>query len=274
MATKLAPGQFYGQTRRSLEVAGLTFAESVYTANLDIPLHAHDNAFLYFVIEGEYEETCGRETRSGGPSALVFHPAGEPHANRWQGAGGRVFHVDISRARAEMIREHGPCLDRPADLRDGVAPWLARRLFREYGRPDGASSLALEGLALEILAELARRPLPAAGSTPPPWLRRARDLIHDRFAESLSIGEIAAAVGVHPVHLARAFRRQHGRTPGDYIRHLRIEFACRQLASSDIPMVQVALSAGFPAQSHFTKTFRRQMRMTPGEFRRHSRALD
>ena len=85
MATKLAPGQFYGQTRRSLEVAGLTFAESVYTANLDIPLHAHDNAFLYFVIEGEYEETCGRETRSGGPSALVFHPAGEPHANRWQG---------------------------------------------------------------------------------------------------------------------------------------------------------------------------------------------
>ena len=52
-----------------------------------------------------------------------------------------------------------------------------------------------------------------------------------------------------------------------------VDFACRQLATSDIPMVQVALSAGFPDQSHFTKTFRRQMRVTPGEFRRHFRAL-
>jgi AraC family transcriptional regulator len=274
MATKLAPGQFYGQTQRSLEVAGLTFAESVYAANLDIPLHAHANAFLYFVIEGGYEETCGRETRSGGPSALVFHPAGEPHANRWLDAGGRVFHIDISHSRADAIRGHGPCLDRPADLRGGVAPWLAGRLYREYRHPDGASSLAMEGLVLEILAELARHPLPAEGRRPPPWFRRARELIHDRFAEKLSLGEIAAAVGVHPVHLARAFRRQHGSTPGDYIRTLRVEFACRQLTTSDIPMVQVALSAGFPDQSHFTKAFRRQMQMTPGEFRRHFGALE
>jgi AraC family transcriptional regulator len=274
MATKLAPGQFYGQTMTSLEVAGFTFAESVYSANVDIPIHAHVNAFLYFVIEGGYEETCGREMRSGGPSALVFHPAGEPHANRWHDAGGRVFHIDISRSRADAIREHGPCLDRPADLRRGVAPWLARRLYGEYRRPDGASSLAMEGLVLEILAELARHPLPAAELRPPPWLRRARELIHDRFAENLSLGEIAAAVGVHPVHLARVFRRQHGCTPGDYIRNLRVEFACRQLATTDIPMVQIALSAGFPDQSLFTKTFRRQMRVTPGEYRRHFRALE
>ena len=274
MATKLAAGKFYGQTLRSLEVAGFTFAESVYSPNLEIPVHTHANAFLYFVIEGGYEEVCGRETRSGGPSALVYHPAGEPHANRWLDAGGRVFHIEISCDRAAAIRDHGACLDRPADVRGGVAPWLAGRLVNEYRRPDGASALAMEGMVLEILAELARHPLPAAGRTPPPWLRLTRELIHDRFAEKLSLGEIAGAVGVHPVHLARAFRRQHGCTPGEYTRRLRIEFACRQLASSDLPMVQVALAAGFSDQSHFTKAFRRQMRMTPGEFRRQSGALE
>ena len=274
MATRLAAGQFYGQTMRSLEVAGFTFAESVYSPNLEIPIHAHVNAFLYYVIQGGYEEICGRETRSGGPSALVFHPAGEPHANRWLDAGGRVLHIEISRDRAAAIREYGPCLDRPADVRGGVAPWLAGRLVKEYRRPDGASPLAIEGLVLEILAELARDPLPVAGRKPPPWLRQARELIHDRFAEKLSLGEIAAAVGVHPVHLARAFRRQHGCTPAEYLRRLRIEFTCQQLASSDMPMVQVALAAGFPDQSHFTKAFRRQMQMTPGEFRRHFGALE
>jgi AraC family transcriptional regulator len=274
MATKLAPGQFYGQTQTSLEVAGLTLAESVYPANLDIPDHAHVNAFLYFVVEGRYEETCGRETRSGGPSAMVFHPAGEPHANRWLDEGGRVFHIEISQSRADSIRGYGPCLDRPADLRGGVAPWLARRLYREYRDPDGVSSLAMEGLVLEILAELARHPLAVGGRRPPTWLRRARELIHDRFAEKLTVGEIAAAVGVHPVHLARAFRRQHGCNPADYIRTLRIECASRLLATSDVPIVQVALSAGFADQSLFTKAFRRRTRMTPGEFRRHFRALE
>jgi AraC family transcriptional regulator len=273
MATKLSPGKFFGRTQRSLEVAGLTFAESVYAANLSIPLHAHANAFLYFVIEGMYDETCGRETRSGGPSTLVFHPAEEPHANRWHETGGRVFHIDISRVRADAIREHGPSLDRPADFRAGVAPWLAGRLYREYCRPDGASSLAMEGLVLEIMAEVSRHRVPDAERTPPTWLRRACEILHDRFAEKLSLGEIATAVGVHPVHLARVFRRQHGCTPGDYIRTLRVEFACQQLATSDNPLVEIALSAGFPDQSSFTKTFRHQMGMTPGEYRRHFRAL-
>jgi AraC family transcriptional regulator len=272
MATKLSPGTFFGQTQTRLEFAGFTFAESRYAANADIPLHTHENAFLYFVIEGVYDETCGRETRTGGPSSLVFHPVGEAHANRWHDAGGRVFHIEISRARALAIREHGPRLDAPADFRGGLAPWLAGRLHREYCRPDGASKLAMEGLVLEIMAEVSRYRVPAAERPHPAWLCRARAMLHDRFAEKLSLGEIAAAVDVHPVHLARVFRRQLGCTLGDYIRQLRVEFASRQLASSDSPLVEIALSAGFPDQSHFTKTFRLQTGITPGEFRRQVRA--
>jgi AraC family transcriptional regulator len=97
-------------------------------------------------------------------------------------------------------------------------------------------------------------------------------LFHDRFTENISFDEVAAAVGMHPVHLAREFRRHFGCAPGEYIRRLRVEFACRRLASTDTPLIEVALSAGFADQSHFTRTFRRQMRMTPGEFRRRFRS--
>jgi AraC family transcriptional regulator len=272
MATKLSPGTFFGKTQSRLEVAGFTFAESLYAANFDIPMHSHENAFLYYVIDGIYDEACGRETRTGGPSSLVFHPVGEAHANRWHDTGGRVFHIDISQARALAFREHGACIDAPADFRGGLAPWLARRLHREFRRADDASTLAMEGLVLDIVAEVSRYRAPAAERRPPAWFVRARDLLHDRFAEKLSLGEIAAAVDVHPVHLARVFRRQHGCTLGDYVRRLRVEFACRQLESSDTRLVEIALWAGFPDQSHFTKTFRNQMGITPGEFRRQLRA--
>ena len=175
MAAKLSAGTFFGQTQSRLEVAGFTFAESFYAANFDIPMHTHENAFLYYVIAGAYDETCGRETKTGGPSSLVFHPVGEAHANRWHDTGGRVFHIEISRARALAIGDHGVSLDAPADLRGGSAPWLAGRLHREYCRADGPSTLAMEGLVLEIIAELSRDRAPDDERRPPPWLGRARD---------------------------------------------------------------------------------------------------
>jgi AraC family transcriptional regulator len=270
MAIKLPPGNFFGQTQRRIQVSGLTFAETVYESGpeLSIPVHAHEHAFFHFLIDGVCEEMYGRTVRTSGPSALAFHPAGEPHSNRWRSPGGRVFHIDISGTRAEAIREHAPFLDRPTEVLGGMGPWLAKRLYQEYRRLDNVSPLAMEGLTLEILAEASRDGAHALDRRPPRWLLQARELLHDRFSENLSLGEVAKAVGIHPVHLARAFRKQYGCTLGDYIRRLRVEFACRKLSASETPLAQIAILCGFSDQSHFTNSFRRQMRMTPGEFRR------
>jgi AraC family transcriptional regulator len=78
---------------------------------------------------------------------------------------------------------------------------------------------------------------------------------------------IAAAAGIHPVHLARVFRRHCGYTLGDYVRKLRVDFAARQLLATDEPLAGIAFAAGFSDQSHFTKVFKRQTGMTPADFR-------
>jgi AraC family transcriptional regulator len=272
MIARLPAGAFYGKTQSRVEAAGFTFVESAYAvgSQLHLPLHRHENAFLCFVIAGVCEESYGSSTRIVSPSSLVVHPAGEPHANRWGDAGGRVFHIDVSRARARALDETTLILSQPAAFQNGVIPWLARRLYTEYLRQDNVTLLAMEGLVLEILAEVCRHPVPSLGHRSPRWLLRVKELLHARFTEPLSLEEIASEVGVHPVHVSRVFRRQFECTLGDYLRKLRVEAACRQLARSDSPLIEVALAAGFSDQSHFTKTFRRIMRMTPGEFRRHS----
>ncbi len=166
-----------------------------------------------------------------------------------------------------MLR-HAPDLDRTIRHSSGLPNWLALRLYREFLRGDGASPLALEGLALELLAESSRHgPIPLDRETPR-WLLRVRDLLHSRFPDDLPLAAVAAEGGVHPAHLARAFRTHFGCTVGDYVRRLRVEDACLQLATSDAPLVAIALDSGFADQSHFAKTFRRQMGMTPGEYRR------
>jgi AraC family transcriptional regulator len=130
--------------------------------------------------------------------------------------------------------------------------------------------LAIEGLASELFA-CAARALDPREPRPPRWLTRAQEYVHARFREAPQLGEIARAVDVHPVRLARAFRSHHGVSIGRYVRRLRLDWAAVQLAATGVPLSVVALRAGFADQSHFTRAFRRQHGVTPQRYRSRAR---
>jgi AraC family transcriptional regulator len=266
MALKLAPGSFLGETIRSSVVSGFTFAESAYSPGARLPQHAHENAFFYLVLHGTCAESYGTRQRVSEPSTLVFHPAGETHSDCWR-EGGHCFHVEVSPALVERVRSCSPVLDRPTEFRGGLPVWIATRLYQELCRNDDLSPLAMEGLALELLVEGARRPATGRHHPPPHWLLQVRELIHERFAESLSLRDLAATVGVHPSHLARGFRQRFHCTIGEYTRKLRVDWSCRELSATDTPLVHLALAAGFTDQSHFSKTFKRLTGMSPAVYR-------
>jgi AraC family transcriptional regulator len=79
--------------------------------------------------------------------------------------------------------------------------------------------------------------------------------------------DVARRVGVHPVHLARTFRRVHQMTFAGYVRQVRIEFARRELTVSGAPLGDIAVAAGFCDQSHFSRLFKRYTGQTPAEYR-------
>ncbi|HLK55180.1 MAG TPA: AraC family transcriptional regulator, partial [Chthonomonadaceae bacterium] len=102
----------------------------------------------------------------------------------------------------------------------------------------------------------------------PAWLRQAREFLHAHFTEEVSIGAIAAAVNVHPSHLMRGFRKHYQMSIGDYVRKLRIEYACSLLSHSDLFPAQVGYTVGFAQQSHFCRTFKALVGMTPTEYQK------
>ena len=118
-----------------------------------------------------------------------------------------------------------------------------------------------------MLAEASRRAAKGAGRPAPAWLQQARALVEAHFAEPLTLAAVARRVGVHPVHLARTFRRVHQTTFAAYVRHVRIEFARRELAASIAPLGDIAAAAGFCDQSHFSRLFKRYTGLTPAEYR-------
>jgi AraC family transcriptional regulator len=276
MPLQLPPGSLYGETLRSRKVSGFELSERVYPARFKTPRHSHKQALFCYVVQGDYTETYGRKTRECSSSALLFHPANETHAEYFHDSGGRSFIIEIAPEWLERVREYASVADDPAEFHGGTHELLARRLYKEFTLMDGVSPLVIEGLMLEMIGETARHN--AYGSrisanSAPPWLQQARDLLHARFTERLTLAELARDVGVHPVHLAQAFHKSYHRTVGDYVRQLRIEYACHELGASETPIVQIALAAGFCDQSHFTRTFKRLIGVAPSQYRESIRGV-
>jgi AraC family transcriptional regulator len=265
MNARLPQGHFLGAVVLRRELESFLLNETRYPAHARLPAHAHQNAYFCLILRGGYTEVYCNQTRSCMPMTLAFHPPEEVHAQQFHGAETRSFNVELAPGWLARVGAQAPVLNKPAELHGGSVAALGLRLYREFQLMDAVSPLAIEGLVLEMAAELFRHS--SALPRPPRWLARARELIHDRFAESLRLADIAAAVGVHPVYLASAFRKHFRCSVGEYLRRRRVEFACARLAGANAPLAEIALAAGFADQSHFCRTFKRHTGMTPAAYR-------
>jgi AraC family transcriptional regulator len=254
---------------RTFDASGFVFTEKLFPARGRLVEHAHDDAHFCFVIAGGYTEANARQAIDCTPSTVTFRPGGETHYNKFHDEPVQVLTVAIPPRWLERVAQESIALPDTLSFHDGLVPSLARRVAHELRQMDSGASLVLEALSLELLVAAARSTsIRPEERTAPQWLKRARELIHTRFAERLTLDEIAAHAGVHPVHLATVFRRRFHCTIGDYIRDRRIEYALRELTRARTPLALIALDAGFSNQGHFSTTFKRITGFTPAAYRK------
>lgn len=256
-------GAHFGTVVHTRQAGDFLFRESRYPGGLATPAHYHPRAYLCYLAEGVLTERDLRGQIGYRAGTLHFHPAGHPHSvhNHDQGFTS-VSIIPLSDDVAALESAFGPGTTAPPR-----SSLIAACCRSELHVDDSASDLALETLATELVASLTRTRAPRERRTPG-WVLIVRDLLHERFRESLPLAELAAHAGVHPVHLVRAFRRTVGVTPADYQRRLRIECARHALATSRVPLAELALEAGFSSQAHFTRMFHRMVGTTPAAWRR------
>jgi AraC family transcriptional regulator len=273
MPLKLSRGRYLGQVIKRREVAGLQLTETSYEPGARLPRHCHENAYLSLARHGSYTETLGRRTRTCGPLMLIYHPAGEVHAQEFHDEPARSFNIELDAGWLQRIREYAGPFTSGHDFQGGTAAALALKLYHELHHTDEVAPLVIEGLALELFGDLSRAARPVRrGKLAPVWVVRAWDLLQARFTEPLKVEDIAAEVGVHPIHLSCVFRQTYRCTIGEKVRQLRVEFAAEQLSGTDLPLATIAHQAGFCSLSHLSVYFKRQTGLTPSDFRRSLRS--
>lgn len=153
--------------------------------------------------------------------------------------------------------------DLPLRLRDSegrvaeLLHWMHRDL-RE-GRPV-ADCLALLETIIRELRWLIARPQDA-------WLEHVRKNLHTRFADPLSLDDVARHAGMSRFAFIRKFKRLCGRTPMGELRQIRIHEARNLILSSDLPLKTIAAKVGIGDEYQLSKLFRRYFGISPRDIR-------
>jgi AraC-like DNA-binding protein len=142
----------------------------------------------------------------------------------------------------------------------------------ESGRVAGTVGLTLPATGLlsrisPTWLDFFSPPRDTSGAGAPTWLRRVRRELDVTFNAPVSVTALASKVGRDPAYLTRAFRQRYGVTPVGYAHRHRAEWIARALATSALPLSQLAQEAGFTDQSHMTRLFARYFGITPAAYR-------
>ena len=267
MAAESVVRPYYGKASSSHSYSGLRLMEATYAPNVQLPRHSHHRASFCLILKGGYTETYGNLSLECNPSHLKFQPAGESHTDNYGTQEGRSFIVELDDGWLTRMQGCSLPVTTPALFQDLSFVSLVSRLRRELHQSDDITPIFVEGLMLEVIANLARKERKSSVRSASNWLDQVKEFLHQHFTGPISLSEIARTADVHPVYLASAFRNRYGCSIGDYLRRLRVDLACRLMSQPQKSLIEISLAAGFSNQSHFTRVFKQHTGLTPARYR-------
>lgn len=167
------------------------------------------------------------------------------------------------------------CLPPHENVRDDTVHRIGQLLLPALARPQEASRLFVDHLALALHAHLMQR----YGNRPPPpsrsvgrlaaWqAQRAKDFLLANLASDVSIEATAAQCSLSRSHFIKAFRQTTGLTPHQWLTARRIERGRQLMQATTMSLAEIAVACGFADQSHFNRVFRKVCGLAPGAWRR------
>lgn len=98
-------------------------------------------------------------------------------------------------------------------------------------------------------------------------IQQALTFIHQHTGDKIELDTLANKTCVSKDHLIRIFKQATGETPANYITRRKLERAEVLLATTEMPVKNIAAELGYDDTSYFIRVFRKHSNMTPQEYR-------
>jgi AraC-like DNA-binding protein len=240
------------------EVLHARFTDHAY------PMHAHDTWTLLIVDDGAVRYDLHHHERFASRDLVTILPPHVPHDGAPATPAGfrkRVIYLENSHLSGRLI---GRAVDGPAfpdrSLRRMISA-LHGALRDPFPSLRAESLLAL--LTDGVRAHLGDRLRPVFPDQTAAYL--LRDLLEAHVLDGVSLDEAGRVLHFNPSHLVRAFSREFGMSPHQYLTSRRVDEARRLILTGE-PLSSVARSSGFYDQPHLARHFKRILGISPGAF--------
>jgi len=239
------------------------------------PRHSHDYYVICVIERGLQSFTHGGTKHFTPPGGVILLNPGAVHTGEPADEHGfemRSVYPTASHMQRAVFELTGCHQALPffTDVRIDH-PWAMKNVLALHkALAQEADVLECESRFTETLAELIKRYADIRAGEQRlgkerKAIRRVRQYIDERFAQGISLAQLAEHVSLSPYYLLRVFRAEIGMPPYAYLESVRIRQAQR-LIEAGKPLVEVAVEVGFSSQSHFTHRFKQIIGVTPGQY--------
>ncbi len=178
---------------------------------------------------------------------------------------------------------YGPSLDLFDHLQDVLSVDMSdspetfnvyKGILAEQSKPDAGSNAMTAALMTQCLVHLFRR-LPSEDGEAIPWLSaleddrmgRVMDMILDNPGADYTVESMADTAAMSRSAFASHFAESFGRSPMNFVNHVRMQRASQMLAIEKSSIDEIAKTVGFSSRSHFSRAFKDHSGLPPNAFR-------
>jgi len=259
----LTEGQYFGNNVKTGDHGVFECCLTEYQDNNMIDHHYHTNAYLSILINGGYWEHNTNETINVKAGDILFRPQYYSHQNTFNSKHNTCFNVEF---KTDWEHQIGVKLKLPKGYvryTPSQIPSLYKLLiaFKFDFNGDLTSELMYDWLFVINQKTLNDSKLPCVES--------ASKIVESELCKYHSLSKLAERVHVHPVYLARAFKKKKGITLGEYQLRKKLTNAVSMLLNSSATISCISFANGFYDDAHFIRSFKAFYNISPHQFRLH-----
>lgn len=237
--------------------------------------HSHPFYHMIFVHSGCLTMTAGRKTFPMEAGQCILIPRGMNHA--YSNPGSETLEgleIKFSIPSEPLDRQYAT--DEALVSGNSLVRMLFSQIVQEYSDlgslADDAAASYMEALLNALTVEHRyhkRRDFRFIDAAEYSELsQQIIRYLEQHYAESVSLYDIAEAVGYNKSYMCTSFRKDTQITINDCLNMIRIRRAAELIAYSDNDLSQIAAMCGFSTVSHFNQVFLKHVGTTPGQCRK------
>lgn len=251
----------------------------VCNLNFSFPPHLHSSVEFFYVLEGTIQANVNDEKRllKKGDCLLTFPNQIHSYTSETENANKSfllLFNPYFSESFRQIFQKYHP--KSPYLNSEQIHPDVVLSVQKLLSPSTCANSSLSFGWLQIILSHLLSKYTLVENSITngDETLFKILQYMTENFCEPLTLELLAQNLHINKYYLSHIFSEHLQMNFREYLNALRLDYATQLIQTTNLPLIDIGMNAGFECQATFNRVFKEHFHMTPSQYRKeHSKLI-